>query len=91
MLSDETISNDMSTYWTNFAKYRDPNGNGLPQWPTFGKAKDDVMYFAQKPNVGEVPGFSSFKVLDEYFKWRSTPEGEAWVIIIIIEVTKQVL
>ena len=76
--TDEAISNDMATYWTNFAKYGDPNGKGLPQWPVFGKAKDDVMYFGEKPHVGSVPSLSSLKVLDEYFKWRRTPEGAAW-------------
>ena len=78
MPSDEAISNDIATYWTNFDKYEDPNGKGLPQWPTFGKVKDDVMYFTQKPHVGEVPGLSSLNVLDEYFKWRRTPDGDAW-------------
>ena len=76
--TDEAISDAMATYWTNFAKYGDPNGKGLPQWPAFGKAKEGVMYFGQKPYVGTVPGLASLKVLDEYFKWRRTPEGEAW-------------
>ena len=25
----------MGDYWTNFAKFKDPNGDGLPQWPGF--------------------------------------------------------
>jgi para-nitrobenzyl esterase len=29
---DREISNTMRTYWTNFAKYGDPNGSGLPAW-----------------------------------------------------------
>lgn len=76
--SDLAISEAMGTYWTNFAKYGDPNGAGVPAWPTFSDAKPDVMYFAQTPHVGPVPSIESLQVLDAYFKWRRSPEGEAW-------------
>ncbi len=76
--TDLEISDAMATYWTNFAKYGDPNGEGLPQWPAFSDANPEVMYFSQKPYVGTVPGAGSLHVLDGYFKWRRTPEGEAW-------------
>jgi para-nitrobenzyl esterase len=76
--SDLAISEAMATYWTNFAKGGDPNGNGVPEWPAFSDAKPVVMYFAQTPHAGPVPSADSLKVLDAYFAWRRTPEGEAW-------------
>jgi para-nitrobenzyl esterase len=76
--SDLEISDAMSTYWTNFAKYGNPNGNGVPEWPAFSEANPKVMYFSQKPFVGPVPSAESLKVLDKYFEWRRSPEGEAW-------------
>jgi len=76
---DRQISEAMATYWTNFAKSGDPNGPGLPQWPAFGEANPDVMYFAQTPHAGTVPSADSLKVLDAYFAWRRTPEGAAAV------------
>jgi len=75
--SDLEISEAMGTYWTNFAKYGDPNGDGVPVWPAFSDMNPEVMYFGPTPHTGPVPSAESLKVLDAYFKWRRTPEGEA--------------
>lgn len=76
--SDLDISEAMATYWTNFAKYGNPNGNGVPEWPAFNDKNPVLMYFNQTPHTGPVPSAESLKVLDEYFKWRRTTEGAAW-------------
>ena len=76
--SDLAISEAMATYWTNFAKTGNPNGEGVPEWPTFSDKTPYVMHFGPTPHVGPVPSLESLKVLDEYFKWRRTPEGKAW-------------
>jgi para-nitrobenzyl esterase len=76
--ADLAISDAMATCWTNFAKRDDPNGEGLPIWPAFSDANPLVMYFSQAPHTGPVPSAGSLKVLDAYFAWRRTPEGEAW-------------
>jgi len=76
--SDFDLSEAMATYWTNFAKYGDPNGKGVPAWPAFSDKNPEVMYLGPIPHVGPVPSAESLKVLDGYFEWRRTPEGEAW-------------
>jgi para-nitrobenzyl esterase len=76
--TDLEISDAMATYWTNFAKHGNPNGEGVPAWPAFSDAHPVVMYFSQTPHIGSLPSAESLKSLDAYFKWRRTPEGEAW-------------
>jgi len=75
---DLVISEAMATYWTNFAKYGTPNGNGVPEWPAFSDKNPVLMYFNQTPHTSPIPNIESLKVLDNYFKWRRSSEGQAW-------------
>jgi len=75
---DFAISETVSTYWTNFAKFGDPNGAGVPRWPRFTEADPKVMYFHNTASVGAVPSEAAIQVLDTYFAWRRTPAGAAW-------------
>jgi para-nitrobenzyl esterase len=76
--SDLEISEAMGIYWTNFAKKGNPNGEGVPEWPAFNNANPVVMYLGPTLHTGPVPSAGSLEVLDDYFEWRFTPEGEAW-------------
>jgi len=73
--TDLVISDAMATYWTNFAKYGDPNGKNMPAWPAFSDQHSELMYFAGTPHTGPVPNPEGLKALDAYFAWRRTPEG----------------
>ncbi len=76
--SDLAISEAMGTYWTNFAKYGDPNGPGVPEWPAFSDSNPRVMILGPTPHIGSVPSAESLEVLDGYFRWRRTEEGKEW-------------
>lgn len=78
--TDEALMRVMGKYWTNFTKYGDPNGPGLPAWPAFDNDSPRAMYLTgPTPFSGPVPDEASLEVLDEYFRWRRSPEGAAWV------------
>jgi para-nitrobenzyl esterase len=73
--TDRVISDAMVTYWTNFAKFGNPNGKDVPEWPAFSDQTPELMYFAGTPHVGPVPNEEGLKALDAYFAWRRSPEG----------------
>lgn len=75
---DRAVSDLMSTYWTNFAKRGNPNGDGVPQWPQFTTDDHRVMYFHDQAKVGPVPDEIAVMVLNQYFAWRRSAEGQSW-------------
>jgi para-nitrobenzyl esterase len=67
---DLAISQQMQSYWVNFATKGDPNGPGLPMWPAFTEADPLVMRIGVNPGPAPVPNQARLKVLDAYYDWR---------------------
>ena len=53
---DEASARAANAYWANFARSGDPNGPGLPAWPAYSPARDEIMDFtADGPKAGPDP------------------------------------
>jgi para-nitrobenzyl esterase len=68
--ADRGVSEEMSSYWVNFAKTGDPAGTGLPHWPAFTAANAQVMNLNDPSKAIPVPNLEKLQVLDGYYAWR---------------------
>jgi para-nitrobenzyl esterase len=68
--ADRAISQEMQSYWVNFATTGDPNGPGLTPWPAFTEANPTVMRIGVNPGPASLPNQDRLKVLDRYYDWR---------------------
>lgn len=50
---DTKLAEQMSSYWSNFAKTADPNGAGLPDWPAYSPDAHKTMELGER--VGPIP------------------------------------
>ena len=66
--ADHATANMMATYWTNFAKSGDPNGDGVPVWPNFTNGSERVLHFEDSTTVGGVPDLDELRRLDLRYK-----------------------
>jgi para-nitrobenzyl esterase len=72
---DRKVAALMAGYWTNFVKTGDPNGQGLPHWPTFDT--DRAMHFKDGGVAAELPGADKLRVLDGVYEKLRGPRPAA--------------
>lgn len=52
---DAKIADQTNSYWANFAKTGNPNGEGLPNWPQYDPKADVLMNFAPDGAPAAIP------------------------------------
>jgi para-nitrobenzyl esterase len=73
--ADRAVSDEISSYWVNFARTGDPNGKGLPQWPAFTSTTAQVMNLNDPSKAVPVPNLEKLQVWESYYAWRRTQAG----------------
>ena len=67
---DKAVSDAMNTYWANFVKTGDPNGEGLDNWPVYKDGEKTVMLFKDGTSLIETPNKPQLELMEEYFAWK---------------------
>jgi para-nitrobenzyl esterase len=71
---DKRYSAMMMSYWTNFAKRGNPNGAGVPTWPTIGADGSHVLALNNAPGAMANPDLARFKFLARYRQNGGLPQ-----------------
>jgi para-nitrobenzyl esterase len=62
--ADRTVSSLMGSYWSNFAKYGDPNGEDLPLWPVYRPDAHQVMHLNADAGAAPDDRRARYELLD---------------------------
>lgn len=66
--AEAAVSEIMQQYWINFAKTGNPNGKGLPYWPTFDDTKPTTMQFSNGASLIMRPNREQVDFVDRFYK-----------------------
>lgn len=67
---DYDLANTMNSYWCNFAKNGNPNGQGLPEWVPYSAASRCGMELGDTIGMLEYPGTQRMHYLVDYILGR---------------------
>ena len=74
---DEQIAKLMNTYWSNFARTGNPNGPGLPDWPTYQPSRDILMNFTLTgPKAERDPRHEQLDLTEQLLEAKHTRDAK---------------
>ncbi|MBO4891292.1 MAG: carboxylesterase family protein [Prevotella sp.] len=66
--AEAAVAEIIQQYWVNFAKTCNPNGKGLPYWPSFDDTKPTTMQFSNGASLIMVPNREQLNFVDRFYK-----------------------
>jgi para-nitrobenzyl esterase len=78
--ADHKLSATVSSYWVNFAKTGNPNGEGLAKWPAYNPTSDQALEFGDVVSVHAGVNKVGLNFFDTYYqslKASASGSGEA--------------
>jgi para-nitrobenzyl esterase len=72
---DRKLSDAVSTYWVNFARTGDPNGDGLVKWPAWSPASEQALEFGDHINIHSQVNKPGLDFFDSYYHSLSALKG----------------
>jgi para-nitrobenzyl esterase len=72
--ADRTLSDTMTSYWTNFARTGDPNGPGLPPWPRYERLERRVLHLDEVVKAAPDALRARYEALDAFVAAQQTPK-----------------
>jgi para-nitrobenzyl esterase len=64
---DKTLTGKMSSYWINFIKRGNPNGEGLVAWPAFDSKNENILILDQQIESKPLPTKEQLAYLQSIF------------------------
>lgn len=65
---DQRAATAMADYWTTFARAGDPNGQGRPVWPEFGREPDRLLEFTNNgPEAKPMPHKERLDLIEAFY------------------------
>ena len=79
--AEAAVAEIMQQYWINFAKTGNPNGKGLPYWPTFDDSKPTTMQFSNGASLIMRPNREQVDFVDRFYRQKREETERARGII----------
>lgn len=75
--SDRKLADVIASYWVNFAKTGDPNGEGLAKWPAYNASADQALEFGDTVSVRAQVNKAGMDFFDGYYQSLATASASA--------------
>lgn len=66
--TDRALAETVSTYWVNFAAAGDPNGAGVPAWPAYDAASQQIMRLGDPVEARVIPAQEKAAFFEAYLE-----------------------